>query len=231
MKQKRTLILVAVFALVLVGAYLLYNNLSKGTQSDQLVVLGDQQQEQPQQTEQTESQKQTESTQSQEQTESTQSQQQTESTQSQQPTETVEPTEAPANLAPNFTVYDAAGKAVQLHDFIGKPVVLNFWASWCGPCRSEMPEFQEVYNELGDKVTFLMVNAGQETAKDVKSFLENAGYTFPVYYDTTDAAAVAYHVTGLPTTYFLNAKGEAVTYAVGAIDKDTLLKGISYINP
>ena len=130
--------------------------------------------------------------------------------------------EKPVNLAPDFTVYDAAGKAVQLHDFIGKPIVLNFWASWCGPCRSEMPEFQEVYNQLGDKVTFLMVNAGQESANDVKSFLENAGYTFPVYYDTTDGAAVAYRVTGLPTTYFLNAKGEAVTYVVGAINKDTL---------
>ena len=220
--------LVVVFVLVLAGAYLLYNNLSKGTQSDQLVVLGDQQQEQ---TPQTESQKQTESTQSQAQTEATQSQQQTESTQSQEQTEATESTEKPVNLAPDFTVYDATGKAVQLHDFIGKPIVLNFWASWCGPCRSEMPEFQEVYNQLGDQVTFLMVNAGQESAKDVKSFLETAGYTFPVYYDTTDGAAVAYRVTGLPTTYFLNAKGEAVTYAVGAINKDTLLQGISYINP
>ena len=219
MKQKRTLILVAVFVLVLAGAYLLYNNLSKDTQTDQLVVLGDQKQEQ---TQQTESQKQTESTQSQEQVESTQSQQQTEA---------VESTETPVNLAPNFTVYDAAGKAVRLHDFIGKPIVLNFWASWCGPCKNEMPEFQKLYEELGQQVTFLMVNAGQETATNVKSFLENAGYTFPVYYDTTDGAAIAYRVSSLPTTYFLNAKGEAVTYAVGMLDEATLRKGISYINP
>ena len=198
MKQKRTLILIAVFVLVLAGAYLLYNNLSKDTQTDQMVVLGGQQQEQ---------------------------------TQSQQQIETGESTGTPSNLAPNFTVYDATGKAAQLHDFIGKPIVLNFWAGWCGLCRSEMPEFQAVYNELGEQVTFLMVNAGQETANDVKSFLENAGYTFPVYYDTTDGAAIAYRVTGLPTTYFFNAAGEVVTYAVGAIDKDTLLEGISYINP
>ena len=195
MKQKKMLILVAVFVLVLAGAYLLYNNLSKDTQTDQLVNLGNGEQ--------------------QEQTEQTQT----------------EPSGEAIHLAPNFTVYDAQGNAVQLHDFIGKPIVLNFWASWCGPCRSEMPEFQAVSDELAGQVQFLMVNAGGETAEDAASFLQQGDYTFPVYYDTANSAAVAYGVTAFPTTYFFNAKGEAVTYAVGAIDKATLLEGISYINP
>jgi len=235
MKQKRTLLLTAVFALVLVGAYLPHHNLSKDTQTDQLVVLppegNGQQTQSQQQTEQTESQKQTESTQSQEQTESTESRQQTESTENSEAAANTETQQKPQIQAPNFTVYDATGKPVQLHDFVGKPIVLNFWASWCGPCRSEMPEFQAVSDELAGQVTFLMINAGGESAEDVKAFLDQTGYTFPVYYDTANSAAIAYGVTAFPTTYFLNAKGDVVTYAVGAINKATLLKGISYINP
>ena len=140
-------------------------------------------------------------------------------------------TEPQPSAAPDFTVYDLEGNPRNFSEFIGKPVILNFWASWCGPCVSEMPEFQEVFNELGQEVTFLMVNAGDETAQDVKSFLQQTGYTFPIYYDTANSAAIAYGLSAYPTTFFINAKGEVVTYAVGAIDKATLLKGISYIHP
>ena len=69
------------------------------------------------------------------------------------PTET-----APQDVAPDFTVTDADGNAVKLSDFRGKGVVLNFWASWCGPCKSEMPHFQTAYEQYGDEVHFLMVN-------------------------------------------------------------------------
>ena len=66
----------------------------------------------------------------------------------------------PAELtkAFDFTVYDEEGNAVKLSDFEGKPVVLNFWASWCGPCKSEMPDFEEAYGEYGEEIQFLMVN-------------------------------------------------------------------------
>lgn len=75
-------------------------------------------------------------------------------------------------LAPDFTVYDADGNQVKLHDFIGKPIVLNFWASWCGPCQMEMPDFHEKYLELGDEINFLMVNmtTGRETLGECKEF-------------------------------------------------------------
>ncbi|MBP3544577.1 MAG: TlpA family protein disulfide reductase, partial [Lachnospiraceae bacterium] len=69
--------------------------------------------------------------------------------------ETTEPEKVPA---PDFTVIDAEGNEVKLSDMRGKPVVVNFWASWCGPCKMEMPEFEEVYKELGDEVHFMMVN-------------------------------------------------------------------------
>lgn len=135
-------------------------------------------------------------------------------------------------LAPDFTVIDSEGNEVRLSDFRGKPVVLNFWASWCGPCKMEMPDFQETYAELGDDVVFMMINAtdgGRETVDTAKAFLAESGYTFPVYFDTGYEANTAYGVTGLPTTFFIDAEGYGVAYASGAISGDLLLQGIDMI--
>ncbi len=137
-----------------------------------------------------------------------------------------------AQDAPDFTVYDLDGNPVQLSQFRGKAVVLNFWASWCGPCKREMPDFQEKYLELGDKVHFLMVNLTDGTTETVASasgFVASQGYTFPVYYDTASQAANAYYVSSIPTTYFINAQGKLIAQATGAIDGATLQRGIDMI--
>ena len=133
--------------------------------------------------------------------------------------------------APDFTVYDVSGNKVNLSDYIGKPIVLNFWASWCGPCQSEMPDFHEKYLELGDEIHFLMVNmtGGRETLSSAKSFISEKRYTFPVFYDTDSDAAMTYNVYSLPTTYFIDAEGHLVAQATGAISADTLQKGIDMI--
>lgn len=134
--------------------------------------------------------------------------------------------------APDFTVVDSEGNEVHLSDFIGKPVILNFWASWCGPCKMEMPDFNEIYNEKGEEIHFLMVNltdGSRETIDTAKSFIEEQGYTFPVYYDTSSDAAMKYGVNSIPSTYFIDAEGHAIAQAKGAIDTATIQAGIDMI--
>lgn len=139
------------------------------------------------------------------------------------------PEEEEIPLAPDFTVEDLDGNKYKLSDFRGKPVIVNFWASWCGPCKMEMPDFEELYKEYGDKINFLMVNmtdGNQETKDKASKHISDNGYTFPVYYDTETEAAYAYGVSSIPATYFIDSEGYPVVYGVGALDKETLLTGI-----
>ena len=142
-----------------------------------------------------------------------------------------ETSEAPS-LAPDFTVYDAQGNAVQLSDYWGTPIVLNFWASWCKPCQSEMPYFQEKADELSGEVQFLMVNMTdgvQETMDSAQAFVEEHGYTFPVLFDTEGEAGMIYGAYSLPTTFFLDADGYVIARAVGALEMEILEQGLSMI--
>ena len=143
------------------------------------------------------------------------------------------PEETPLPIVPDFTVYSADGEAVNLHDFLGKPIVLNFWASWCGPCKSEMPAFDKLSAELDGEVQFLMINmtdGKRETVATASQFIEDNGYTnLDVYFDTQQDAAMTYGAYALPTSYFIDANGVGIAQAQGAIDEETLRRGIAMI--
>lgn len=132
--------------------------------------------------------------------------------------------------APDFTVYDAEGQPHTLEEYRGKPVVINFWASWCDPCTKEMPMFQAAYDAYKDDVHFLMVNmtdGTRETKKSADKLITDNGYTFPVYYDTDSTAAINYNVMTVPTTYFVDADGKAIAYASGMLDRSSFERGLS----
>lgn len=141
-------------------------------------------------------------------------------------------TEPAKQEAPNFTVYDTEGNAYKLSDFRGKPVILNFWATWCGYCKMEMPDFEAKFQEYGEEIHFLMVNVTdgiQETQENASAFITEQGFTFPVYYDTAMEASSAYGTGGLPVTYFFDAEGSFVAWQQGMLTSDTLQKGIDML--
>lgn len=143
-------------------------------------------------------------------------------------TEATEATEPEPVAAPDFTVQDWDGNEVKLSDYIGKPIVLNFWAHWCGPCQMEMPEFNTVYEELGGEVTFLMVHEGA-AVDDGKEKVTEGGYTFPVVFDADSSAGNLYGITAFPTTFFIDAEGNLQAYYMGAMDRALLQQGIDLI--
>ena len=218
MNNKKTLLLLcAVFLVLLFGAGALYNFLGERVERDSLVV--NMPKDTPVPTE----------------TSLPEVTQVPEGKPTEASEETLTPTEAPAAedfSAPDFTVVDAEGKEHKLSDFEGKPVILNFWASWCGPCKSEMPDFEEVYVEYKDRIHFLMVNltdGQQETVASAQKLIAEKGYTFPVYFDTKLEAANAYYVYSIPQTFFIDADGNLVAYAQSAINKEVLYQGIGMI--
>ncbi len=140
-------------------------------------------------------------------------------------TGSVSPTPSGGNETDDFTVYNTKMEAVKLSDFFGKPVVVNFWASWCGPCKSELPAFENMYKKYGDDVVFLMINLtdGQsDTPESIKKFISDNGYTFPVYYDMTFDASETYGVYSIPETLFINADGSLHDTRVGAMNGTVL---------
>ena len=206
MKKNKTFILLAVLLVILIrGAGFFYNKLSSAYKTDTLTETS-QAAENETESEETED--------------------------SQTSSEETDSGENAAETAPDFTMTNASGEEVKLSDFFGKPVVLNFWASWCGPCKSEMPHFEDAYQKYGEDINFVIVNltdGARETVETASDFIEEQGYTFPLYFDTNTEGAVTYGTYSIPVTYFIGADGVPVAQANGALDAETLQKGLDMI--
>ena len=113
------------------------------------------------------------------------------------------------------------GETRSLSSLKGKVVFLNFWATWCGPCRAEMPSMQSLHNKFKDKgLEILAVNC-LEKAPQVLSFLDSNGFSFPVALDTDGQVSAAYGIQSIPTSFILDKEGKIVSRLVGSIDWDT----------
>jgi cytochrome c biogenesis protein CcmG, thiol:disulfide interchange protein DsbE len=119
-------------------------------------------------------------------------------------------------LAPDFTLNDIDGDAVALSSLRGQPVVLNFWASWCPPCKAEMPALQAVSLAYEGQAVVLAVNAAnQDLSANALAFLSQNSLTFPVLFDRDGTAQRLYSVQSLPTTFFIDAVGKIRDLVVG----------------
>ena len=109
--------------------------------------------------------------------------------------------------APDFALQDLEGQTVTLSDLRGSPVMLNFWATWCGPCRHEMPFIQQIYEEWLDKGLVLLTINLRETPAKVEEFMQSNGLSFPALLDRDGSVSLEYNVSGIPTTFFIDKDG------------------------
>jgi len=120
--------------------------------------------------------------------------------------------------APDFALLNLKGEEVSLRDFGGQPVLINFWATWCPPCREELPAIQTMHHNSDDLVV-LGVNF-QEGLADVRPFVEEAGLTFPILLDEEGRVAKAYRARSLPTSFFLSPDGIITAVHIGPMSVD-----------
>ncbi len=127
----------------------------------------------------------------------------------------------------DFTLLDLKGEEVSLSDFEGKIVVLNFWATWCPPCKAEIPDFIEVCKLYEDRgVQFIGVSVDRDTG-DLKKFVNDFNINYPVLVDgTIDNVAPRWKISGIPTTFILSKNGEVISSSVGMMAKAQLVKAI-----
>ena len=117
---------------------------------------------------------------------------------------------------PSIILEDLNGKKVDLKIFKGKVIFLNFWATWCGPCKEEMPTMETLYRQFKDRnFVFLTISVDYEGSKPVREFIEKNRYTFPVLVDQKNETLDIFEVTGIPTTFVIDKQGKLLGKAIG----------------
>lgn len=150
-------------------------------------------------------------------------------TEAENPADPADSPEAETVPAPDFTLEDQYGNVHTMADYKGKTIFLNFWATWCPPCRAEMPEIQEIYEEYGENQSDVIIlgvaspNTGREgNVESITAFLEENNYTYPVVMDDGGSLAYYYGISAYPTTFMIDSSGNVYGYVTGQITKDIM---------
>lgn len=143
-----------------------------------------------------------------------------------------EPIAAVGNVAPDFQLQNLDGQSITLSDLKGNPVLVNFWATWCGPCVSEMPYIQEIHEEWSDRgLMVLAINIG-DSAAEAEQFLHDHNLSLPVLLDTKKVVAQKYNIRAIPTTFFIDKDGIVQVKVIGAFpDKAAIESRLGEIMP
>lgn len=136
-----------------------------------------------------------------------------------------------AGMAPDFTLPTLEGNEVTLSDLRGQPVLINFWATWCPPCRFEMPAMQRVYERYKDKGLVILAVNYREDKERIRPFVEELGITFIILLDLDGVVANQYRVLGLPTTYFVDRNGKVTNVRVGAMNEEFMEANVQELLP
>ena len=142
--------------------------------------------------------------------------------------------QAPGSAAPDFTLKTLAGDTVTLSRFQGRPVFLNFWATWCGPCRAEMEEIARTYSAHADQglqVFAIDLTDQERKMKDVREFVDELQMPFPVLLDEKGKVRKRYVLRGVPTSVFIDARGVVRLVNPGPITTETIQRGLAEILP
>jgi peroxiredoxin len=132
------------------------------------------------------------------------------------------------DIAPDFELTTLDGETVRLSDYRGKRVFINFWATWCPPCRAEMPDMQKLYEEKEVDVEILAVNIteSEKNEKDVTDFVKDFGLTFPILMDVNSVVSTTYKVQAYPTSYMIDSSGRIQLIAPGAMNHEFMVQEI-----
>ncbi|WP_010529490.1 TlpA family protein disulfide reductase [Lentibacillus jeotgali] len=130
-------------------------------------------------------------------------------------------------IAPDFELTTLEGETVRLSDYRGERVIVNFWATWCPPCRAEIPDFQKLYNEKDVEILAVNLTATEEGEEGVRNFVNEFEMTFPVPMDANSDVATTYQVQAYPTSYMIDSNGRIQFFAMGAMNYDLMVEELS----
>jgi peroxiredoxin len=132
---------------------------------------------------------------------------------------------AEGQLAPDFELQDLQGRTIRLSDYRGQVVLVNFWATWCGYCRTEFPEIQRAYERNQEAGLIVLAVNVQDRRESVEAYAQELGLTFPVLLDPLGRTSGSYRARGLPTSYFIDPEGLIVRKQVGPVD-EAMIEGV-----